>query len=207
MINRFVRNAELDAAADERAERASDLHEAREAATAPDHLTVDVSPRDFVLLPAIPSEYGGEIKVYESSAALAPHVWLSATDTNTGPGGQPVEACIHLTAENAWKLAEQLMSLVQNHYQGDARPEVRTYDQVVAPVEKTRPAGSGLFANHRPEDFHAPGVPIDAATLFPSAHKHAGVPTKPDWPTCTCGYSNDDDPRTDHHPNCRISRL
>lgn len=84
-----------------------------------------LSVRGFDRLPPIPSEYGGEVSVYESSAALGPHVWLKAVapvDLND-PDGPTREVPIHLTAENAWRLAEQLQLLVRNHYQGDASPD------------------------------------------------------------------------------------
>jgi hypothetical protein len=32
------------------------------------------------------------------------------------------EASVHLTAETAWRLKEQLETLLAHHYQGDARP-------------------------------------------------------------------------------------
>lgn len=89
-----------------------------------EHLETTTTDRGFDHLPPIPSEYGGEVRVSESSAAFGPHVWLRATcpaDLNR-PGGPTVEAPMHLTAENAWKVAEQLMYLVKNHYQGDASP-------------------------------------------------------------------------------------
>jgi hypothetical protein len=91
----------------------------------PGHLTVNTSGRGFDGLPPIPSEYGGEVSVYESSAAGSPHIWLRAEapiDLNR-PNGPTHEAAIHPTAENAWRLAEQLMFLVRNHYQGDESPE------------------------------------------------------------------------------------
>lgn len=59
-----------------------------------DHLTTMTSPRGFDRMPSIPSEYGGD-----------------------------VSATVHMTAENAWRLADQLRALVRNHYQGDATPE------------------------------------------------------------------------------------
>jgi hypothetical protein len=79
-----------------------------EAVTA-DHLTVTTSDRGFRYLPVIRGEYGDEwVRVYESSAASGPHVWLRVRED------EPV----HLTVENAVKLAEQLQFLVANHYQG-----------------------------------------------------------------------------------------
>lgn len=93
-----------------------------------EHLNVTTSDRGFDFLPPIPSEYGGEVSVSESSAADGPHIWLRAkapVDLNR-PDGEQHEVPIHLTAENAWRLAEQLRYLVEHHYQGDARPEERS---------------------------------------------------------------------------------
>jgi hypothetical protein len=97
----------------------------------PEHLRpTELGNRGFVRFPTIPSEYGGAADVGESSAAMEPSIWLIATapaDLNR-PDGEQVEAPLHFTAENAWKLAEQLMTLVANHYQGDARPPERRAD-------------------------------------------------------------------------------
>lgn len=91
----------------------------------PAHLQEYVSDRGFADLSAIPSEYGGHVTVSESSAASGPHLWLRAVapvDLND-PDGPTHEAPIHLTAANAWRLAEQIRHLVEHHYQGDARPK------------------------------------------------------------------------------------
>jgi len=90
-------------------------------ATPADHLTAKASDRGFDSYPPIPSEYGGQARVRESSVASSPHVWLFAeapADLNkrTGP---MVEAPLHLTAENAKKLGEQLLAAVANHYQNE----------------------------------------------------------------------------------------
>lgn len=90
------------------------------------------SPRGFDYTAPIQSTYGGEVSASESSSAEGPHIWLWATNPaklNHPNGPQPKqETAIHLTAENAWRLAEQLMTLVRDHYQGDARPEHRIAD-------------------------------------------------------------------------------
>jgi hypothetical protein len=86
---------------------------------ATDHLVPVITDRGFMRLPSIPSEYGGEVRVYESSAAIGPHIWLSAeapVDLND-PGGPTHTVPIHLTVENAKRLAEQIQHLVANHYQ------------------------------------------------------------------------------------------
>lgn len=85
-----------------------------------EHLQVSRSDRGFGRLPAIPSEYGGEVRVYESSAAVGPHIWLAAeAPVNLNEPDGPTHAVpIHLTVENALKLAEQIQLLCRDHYQG-----------------------------------------------------------------------------------------
>lgn len=90
-----------------------------------EHLTVEKTIRGFARLPPIPSKYGGDVAVYESSSAEGPHVWLKVecpADLNN-PAGPTIEAVAHLTAENAWRLHEQLQLIVEQHYQGDAVPD------------------------------------------------------------------------------------
>jgi hypothetical protein len=85
-----------------------------------EHLTTTTSDRGFDALPEIPGAYGGSIRVYESSAASGPHLWLNALER---VGAEGTQATMHLSAENAWRLSEQLQKLVREHYQGDATPE------------------------------------------------------------------------------------
>jgi hypothetical protein len=90
----------------------------------PEHLIVTTSDRGFDCLPPIPSDYGGQVEVYESSAAIGPCVWLSATapvDLNEQDGPRH-RVPIHLTAEDALRLADQLRFLVAQHYQGSDVP-------------------------------------------------------------------------------------
>lgn len=89
------------------------------------HLNATTSGRGFDFFADIPSEYGGHVSVSESSAADGPHIWLRAeAPVNLNdPDGPTVKAPLHLTAENAWRLSEQLQKLVREHYQGDAVPE------------------------------------------------------------------------------------
>ena len=78
------------------------------------------SDRGFAHMPAVPSEYGGDVRVYESSAAMGPHIWLTATApvSLNEPDGPTVKAPIHLTLANAVVLRDQLTYLINNHYQG-----------------------------------------------------------------------------------------
>jgi hypothetical protein len=82
-------------------------------------LQATVTERGFTHMPSIPGEPGGDIRVYESSAAEEPHIWLCAT-APLDLDDQPSRATVHLTVENALKLADQLHYLVEHHYQGRA---------------------------------------------------------------------------------------
>ena len=70
-------------------------------------------------MPGIPSEYGGVVRVYESSLATQPAIWLRATAPKNlnDHDGDWEDIPIHLTVENARKLADQLNWLCNNHYQ------------------------------------------------------------------------------------------
>jgi hypothetical protein len=81
----------------------------------PAHLKIYTTPRGLARMPTISGSSSGIIRVYESSAASEPRIWLQIINDDS--------VHIHLTAEAAWKLAEQIMHLVKNHYQGDATPE------------------------------------------------------------------------------------
>lgn len=107
--------------------------------TTPEHLAAARSDRGFQRLTSpIRGEYGGEITMNESSAAAGPHVWLRTTDPD-----------LHLTAENALLLAEQLVYLVQNHYQGTdglSSPLLAVrlaQDSTMPPAYKTEESDSG----------------------------------------------------------------
>src|SRR4051812_2936152 len=99
-----------------------------------DHTEITTSDRGFAHMPLIPSEYGGHAPVWESSAADGPRLWLRAHECMYGQ--PPADAAVHLTAEDAWRLSDQLRALVRNHYQGDATPEwVERQD--AAPAERS----------------------------------------------------------------------
>lgn len=62
----------------------------------------------------IESTYGGYIRVYESSAAIGPYIWLLAkcpADMNH-PEGPTVEAVAHLALVAAIRLRDQLTRLI-----------------------------------------------------------------------------------------------
>lgn len=79
---------------------------------------VTVTDRGFQHMAPVPGTYGGEVKVYESSSAMAPHIWLnvwSYADVNNRTGRE--EATVHLTLEDADLLRDRLGHLIENHYQ------------------------------------------------------------------------------------------
>lgn len=78
-----------------------------------------LSDRGFKHYDSVPSTYGGTVRVYESSAASGPHIWLNAVapvDMND-PNGRQEGSAIHLTLENATLLRDQLTHLIEHHYQ------------------------------------------------------------------------------------------
>lgn len=78
-----------------------------------------VTDRGFRHLLPVSSTYGGHVRVYESSAASGPHVWVTSvapSDLND-PTSPAVEVALHLTLEGAATLSDQLAWLVEHHYQ------------------------------------------------------------------------------------------
>lgn len=67
----------------------------------------------------LPSTYGGDVQVYESSAASGPHIWVRVRcpENLNEPNGRMVDAVAHMTSEDARTLGEQLLHLTDNHYQ------------------------------------------------------------------------------------------
>jgi hypothetical protein len=59
----------------------------------------------------IDCKYGEKIKVYDSSSATAPHVWVmidTAENKNDHDGGTRIEATAHLTVDQATALRDAL---------------------------------------------------------------------------------------------------
>lgn len=69
--------------------------------------------RGFAHMDPVPSEYGGNVSVYQSSA-IDPAIWVSVTcpsDLND-PASEPIAAVAHVTVENARILRDQLIYLI-----------------------------------------------------------------------------------------------
>lgn len=109
-----------------------------------EHLQPFANGRGFDSMPEVEGANGEIVQVRESSAAGGPHLWLDLDalvepkDDQGNVTGAPqwTGLTAHLTAEAAWQLAEQLMFLVKEHYQGDARP---TVDRRAADFVKNKP--------------------------------------------------------------------
>jgi hypothetical protein len=85
----------------------------------PEHLQIEESLRGFARFPAQRDQADmDQVEVCESSNADGPHLWVGGAEYR-GPA-----TAVELTAEAAWRFAEQIMTAVANHYQGDARPPV-----------------------------------------------------------------------------------
>lgn len=72
--------------------------------------------------------YGSEVKVYESSAASGPHIWLNVqTDVGVLTQQKPGEGTAHLTLEQAELLRDQLSHLISHHYQTEGDNTMGAY--------------------------------------------------------------------------------
>lgn len=82
--------------------------ESSEALATPEHLRpISLGDRGFHWMPALAGDGTDCVQIHESSAADAPHIWLSASD-------QLGEQCVHLPTETARLLAEQLVHLADH---------------------------------------------------------------------------------------------
>ena len=78
-----------------------------------EHLAPKMTNRGFMHMPEVESTYkDSTVRVYESSAAMGPHVWIMAAEP-----GKDKDVAVHLTLEDAIKFAEQIQYLAKNHYQ------------------------------------------------------------------------------------------
>lgn len=83
-------------------------------AATPAHLVPEVTNRWFKHLPVIDHTRPGHVKVYESSAADQPCIWLNVAGGSAEGAGHA-----HLTLDQARKIADQLNWLADHHYQNE----------------------------------------------------------------------------------------
>jgi hypothetical protein len=88
----------------------------------PQHLRVGESVSGFAIFPHLRSASQDDlISVHESSRAGGPHVGIHV-ETRDGGSTGGLSVNVTLSATSAWRFAEQIMTAVANHYQGDSRP-------------------------------------------------------------------------------------
>lgn len=80
----------------------------------PAHLWPIWTDRGFKHMPTLRPSTGEEVKVFESSMAEGPYVWLTVKRSED-------EATVHLTLGDAAKVRDQLDFLIHNHYQPETQ--------------------------------------------------------------------------------------
>lgn len=113
----------------------------------------------------------GRVRVYESSAASWPHLWLSVKEPQRN-GQAPIaptpskEATIQLRAETAWLLARQIVALVRGHYHGvdvEELTEPMDGDEVVAYFAGGSVIGTVELISDTDDRLGIMGTPLDGA--------------------------------------------
>lgn len=74
------------------------------------------SDRGFKHLEEIVCSYGSGVRVYESSAASQPYIWLRVEQGKHGSSLGEATAVAHLTLEQAIDLCGQLEWIIDHHY-------------------------------------------------------------------------------------------
>lgn len=83
-------------------------------------MSFKTTDRGFKHYEPIKTDYGHEIRVYESSAATRPCIWLSVELTEEeshGSGIAPCEARAHMTIEQAEMVRNAIDAAIKDHYQ------------------------------------------------------------------------------------------
>lgn len=81
---------------------------------APEFETTD---RGFKHYTPVVTGYGHAVRIYESSAASEPHVWMAINGGLSAVGEKPGEAHVHMTFEQTDEVVVRLMACKANHYQ------------------------------------------------------------------------------------------
>lgn len=77
------------------------------------------SDRGFKQGEPIPGDYGGSVRVYESSGALSAAIWIYVEESSGESADaypNPQEATLLLNLDKARQLRDQLDYLIKNHY-------------------------------------------------------------------------------------------
>lgn len=73
--------------------------------------------RGFAHLDSVICRDGDLIKVYESSLATEPAVWLQVIENGTPTGEEDVRVVAHCSLDDIRRLMERLQWMLDNHYQ------------------------------------------------------------------------------------------
>lgn len=81
----------------------------------------ELSNRGFKHYEPIETDYGHVVRVYESSSAMEPHIWLAAVlrTADCRGGLEPESAHVHMTIEQAERVRDALDACIANHYQNE----------------------------------------------------------------------------------------
>jgi len=82
-------------------------------------MVIKTSSRGFKYLDDLKTDYGHTVRVYESSAAFRPCLWMKVNGEGNSCGDVETELSVHMTLNQAQNLRDQLTLLIENHYQND----------------------------------------------------------------------------------------
>ena len=83
-----------------------------------DPTAFEMTDRGFKHFTPIATDYGHVVRVYESSAAESPHLWLAIDATDSAlRGDKGIQTAAHLSLEQAEALRDSLTVAIATHYQ------------------------------------------------------------------------------------------
>lgn len=102
---------------------------------------VTFSSRGFKQMDPITTTRHETVRVYESSAAEEPHVWLNVEIGPESPytNEEPGKSHAHMTLAQAEQLRDQLDYLIHNHYQVESPTGPPTKTEIAAARERLSP--------------------------------------------------------------------
>ncbi len=77
---------------------------------------IEFNDRGFAAFEEFDTTYGAKLRVYESSAALGPHIWLKAQQPEPKHSGQldAFDASVHMNLKQAEQLRDNLTYLIDH---------------------------------------------------------------------------------------------
>jgi hypothetical protein len=80
-------------------------------------MSFTTSDRGFKQFEPVETQYGHVVRVYESSAAMQPCLWIATELAEARGGIEPEKAHAHCTLEQAGKIRDAIDGCIANHYQ------------------------------------------------------------------------------------------